>query len=373
MEDLKYRVAFIRIPSIGTVRMRTLEGGFETLRDAWEAPSASLKAAGIDGRALQQITGRRPLIDPDAEMERLEVAGVRAITWHDSEYPPVLKEIYDPPPVLFLKGGFVESDAYGVAVVGTRRATAYGREACAAIVKDLASAGITIISGLARGIDGIAHTTTLEAGGRTIAVMGSGMDVVYPADHRKLAQRISETGILLSEYPLGTKPDARNFPRRNRLLSGLALGVLVVEAPLDSGVMHTVRSALEQGRDVFAIPGSIFSPASLGANRLVQDGAKLVTDAADVLEELNLSRLEQQPVLPGFSPVVEPEGEEAGLLEHIGVEPIHIDELRRQAGMPVANVSSTLSLLEIKGLVKQVGTMHYVRVRETAASYQPAH
>ena len=274
--------------------------------------------------------------------------------------------------MIYLKGAFTERDAHGVAVIGTRRATAYGREACAALVKDLAIAGITIIRGLAKDIDGIAHRTTIEAVGRTIAVLGSGLDVVYPAGHRALAQKISETGVLMSEFPLGTKPDARNFPRRNRILSGLSLGVLVVEAPLDSGVMHTVRFALEQGRDVFTIPGSIFSTSSLGSNRLIQDGAKLVTDAADVLEELNISRLEQQPWLPGFSPVEEVEGEEAGLLEHIGVEPIHIDELRRKAGIPVANVSSTLSLLGIKGLMKQVGAMHYVRVRETAASYQPA-
>ena len=372
MDDLKYWVAFSRIPSIGTVRMRLLENGFSSLQAAWEASGSDLQAMGIEGSALRQITERRPLIDPDSEMERMDKAGIRAFNWNHPEYPPALKEIYDPPPVLYLKGAFAERDAHGVAVIGTRRATAYGREACAALVKDLAAAGITIISGLAKGIDGIAHRTTLEGGGRTIAVMGSGLDVVYPADHRALAQKISETGVLLSEYPLGTKPDARNFPRRNRILSGLSLGVLVVEAPLDSGVMHTVRFALDQGRDVFCIPGSIFSPSSLGSNRLIQDGAKLITDAADVLEELNIARLEQQPSFPGFDPIEEIETEEAGFLQHIGIEPIHIDELRRQAGMPVANVSSTLSLLEIKGLVKQVGAMHYVRVRETAASYQPA-
>jgi len=352
--------------------MRLLENGFESLQTAWDASASDLRAVGIEGSALRQITERRPLIDPDSEMERMDKAGVRAFNWNHPEYPPALKEIYDPPPVLYLKGAFAERDAHGVAVIGTRRATAYGREACAALVKDLVAAGITIISGLAKGIDGIAHRTTLDAGGRTIAVMGSGIDVVYPADHRALAQKISETGVLMSEFPLGTKPDARNFPRRNRILSGLSLGVLIIKAPLDSGVMHTVRFALDQGRDVFCIPGSIFSPSSLGSNRLIQDGAKLITDAADVLEELNIARLEQQPSFPGFGQIEDIEAEEAGLLQHIGVEPIHIDELRRQAGMPVANVSSTLSLLEIKGLVKQVGAMHYVRVRETAASYQPA-
>ena len=372
MEDRKYWVAFSRIPSIGTVRMRLLEAAFPSLREAWEAPESALKSAGLPPNVLKQVTSRRPDIDPDREMDLLQRAEVNAVTWHDAGYPAALKEIYDPPPVLFHKGGFTPEDVCGVAVVGTRRASAYGREACAHLVKDLAAAGVTVISGLARGIDAIAHTTALEAGGRTIAVMGSGVDVIYPADHKRLAQRVAETGALVSEYPLGTRPDSRNFPRRNRLLSGLSLGVLVVEAPMDSGVMHTVRFALDQGRDVFAVPGSVFSPTSLGANRLVQDGAKLVTDAADVLEELNVTRLAQQPVLPGIAPLPAPEGIEAEVLQHLGAEPMHIDEVRRQSALPVANVSSTLSLLEIKGLVKQVGGMRYIRVMEPAARYGAA-
>lgn len=372
MDDLKYRVAFSRIPSVGTVRTRLIEAAFPSMREAWEAPTAALKAAGLTANVLQQVTSRRNDIDPDREMELLERAGVQAVSWQDETYPAALKEIYDPPPVLYFKGGFAPEDACGVAVVGTRRASAYGREACTMLVRDLASAGVTIISGLARGIDAAAHSTALEAGGRTIAVMGTGVDVIYPSDHKQLAVRVAESGALVSEYPLGVRPDPRNFPRRNRLLSGLSLGVLVVEAPMDSGVMHTVRFALDQGRDVFAVPGSIFSPTSLGTNRLVQDGAKLVTDAADVLEELNVMRLDQQPSLPGFMPLPTPEGIEAEVLQHIGAEPVHIDEVRRQSALPVANVSSTLSLLEIKGLVKQVGGMRYIRVMEPAARYGAA-
>ena len=372
MDNIKYWVAFSRIPSVGAVRMRLIEAAFPSLRDAWEAPASDLKAAGLTASVLQQVSARRGSIDPDREMELLERAGVRAVSWHDDEYPAALKEIYDPPPVLYYKGAFAPEDACGVAVVGTRRASAYGREACASLVRDLAAAGVTIVSGLARGVDAIAHTTALESGGRTIAVMGTGVDVIYPADHKQLAARVAETGALVSEYPLGVRADSGHFPRRNRLLSGLSLGVLVVEAPMDSGVMHTVRFALEQGRDVFAVPGSIFSPTSLGANRLVQDGAKLVTDAEDILEELNVMRLEQQPALPGFMPLPSPEGVEAEVLQHIGAEPIHIDEVRRQSALPVADVSSTLSLLEIKGLVKQVGAMRYIRVMEPAARYGTA-
>ncbi len=212
MDDLKYWVAFSRIPSIGTVRMRLLEAAFPSIRDAWEAPASALKAAGLTASVLQQVTSRRSAIDPDAEMVQLERAGVRAV------------KIYDPPPVLFFKGGFTREDVSGVAVVGTRRASAYGREACASLVRDLAVAGVTIISGLARGIDAIAHTTALESGGRTIAVMGTGVDVIYPADHKQLAARVAEHGALVSEYPLGVRPDSRNFPRRNRLLSGPVAG-----------------------------------------------------------------------------------------------------------------------------------------------------
>ena len=275
--------------------------------------SVGVQSQGSGHRRKRATTNNgASLIDPDAEMERMGKAGVRAFTWNNAEYPSALKEIYDPPSVKYLKGAFTERDAHGVAVIGTRRATAYGREG-------LCSAG-----------EGPGHSRhhhhqragqrhrrdcpqDTDRGGRPY-YSGLGLWTrcgIYGWSQVTGAED-QRTGVLMSEFPLGTKPDARNFPRRNRILSGLSLGVLVVEAPLDSGVMHTVRFALEQGRDVFTIPGSIFSTSSLGSNRLIQDGAKLVTDAADVLEELNISRLEQPPSLPGFSPVEEVEGEEAG-------------------------------------------------------------
>ena len=373
--DTKYWVAFIRIPSIGTARVRLLERAFGTLEEAWQAPTEALRAAGMDRRALEQVVSRRPRIDPDMEMAQLDAQGIRAISWHHPEYPPLLKEIHDPPPVLFLKGGFIPEDRRAVAVVGTRRATAYGREACVALVQDLARNGVTIVSGLARGIDGFAHRAALEAGGRTIAVLASGLDVVYPPEHRDLAQEVAQAGALTSEHPLGTRPVAQNFPRRNRILSGMALGVLVVEAPDKSGAMWTVTWALEQGREVFAVPGSIFSPASQGVNRMVQDGAKLVLNYTDVLEDLNVSTMgypsEYQEELPGLAPAPSLEKPEAELLSLIGYEPVHIDDVRRRAGLPMAVVSSTLAMLEIHGMVNQVGAMHYTRTREAPASYQP--
>ena len=366
----KYWVAFSQIPGLGAVRFRLLEKALGNMEEAWRASEAALAAAGLDRRTVSQIIQRRPQLDPDTAMAQMNDHGVRAVTWHDPEYPSPLKETYDPPPVLFLKGRLLPQDQRAVAVVGTRRATAYGREACATLVGDLARSGVTIVSGLALGIDGVSHRVAIEAGGRTIAVLGSGLDVIYPAEHRPLAQQVAQAGALVSEHPLGTRPMAQNFPRRNRILSGMTRGVLVVEAPEASGAMWTVHWALEESREVFAVPGSIFSPASQGVNRLLQQGAKLVLSYTDVLEELNLLGLgppqAHQEELPGLMPA-SPQGDEAALLALIGHEPIHIDEVGRGVGLPMAAVSSSLAVMEIKGLVKQVGTMHYVRTQAAPA------
>ncbi|MBI2935994.1 MAG: DNA-protecting protein DprA [Chloroflexi bacterium] len=374
MDDTKYWVAFARLSAIGTVRTRLLERAFGTLEQAWRAPSSALQAAGLDQRSVRQLVATRDRIDPDEEMQRLGRLGFRVITWHGSEYPASLKEIHDPPPLLFVWGSLLAQDQRAVAVVGTRRATAYGREACETLVRGLAAAGVTIVSGLARGIDGVAHQATLGVGGRTIAVLGSGLDVIYPHEHRALAEAVAQTGAVVSELPLGSRPDARNFPRRNRLLSGMTMGVLVVEAPEDSGAMWTVHWALEQGREVFVVPGSIFSPASRGANRLIQEGANPVLQVEDILEELNLSTLTVRGLEAAPSPTMEGAAlgeDEARILQHIGHEPVHIDELSRRLRLPIPTVSSTLAVMEIEGLVKQVGGMHYQRARELPVAYTP--
>jgi DNA processing protein len=321
----------------------------------------------MDDRASRSIVSQRPNIDPDAEMERLEQEGTLAINWHDPSYPPRLKEIHDPPPVLYLKGQLLPEDERAVAVVGTRKATAYGREAAHSLAYDLARNGVTVVSGLARGIDAIAHRAALEAGGRTIAVFGSGPDVIYPPEHTRLAQEIQETGALATEHALGARPDARNFPRRNRLLSGMTLGTLVVEAGEKSGALLTVRHALEQDREVFCIPGSIFSPSSQGTNALIQEGAKLVLDYKDVLEELNLTVVSHQIEM---REILQPQDDtEALLLGHVTHQPVHIDELRRSAQLPISAVSSALAVMDLKGLIKRVGVMHYIRVREAVVPY----
>ena len=367
--ERKYWVAFSRIPAVGHVRLSLLEQAFDTLERAWAASWGELAQAGLDRRTVEAIVSRRPHIDPEAELQRLEELHIRALTWHDDDYPTLLKEIYDFPPVLYATGTLLQEDQRSVAVVGTRKATAYGREAASVLAGDLARHGVTVISGLARGIDGLAHRATLEQEWRTIAVLGCGLDIIYPPEHASLADQIRQHGALVSEYPLGTRPAAKNFPRRNRIMSGMALGTLVIEAGEHSGVRWTVHHALEQNREVFAVPGGMFSPASRGTNRLIQEGAKLVLNVMDILEELNLSALGQQLPLDLPSRPAE-DSIEAQVLQHLTREPQHIDEVGRRSGLPVSAVSSTLAVMELKGLVKEVGAMHFIRTREAAPEYE---
>jgi len=366
--DIKYWVGFNSIPGIGRVRIGQLESYFHGLEGAWKAPIGEIKRAGLDSPALRSIGQWRDKIDPDAEMEKLERYKIKVLTCNDKEYPKRLKEIYDYPPVIYIKGSLLPEDEWCLAVVGTRRATVYGKQVTEEITADLARSKITIVSGLAKGIDTIAHRSALEAGGRSLAVFASGLDIIYPAENERLARDIMEHGAIISEYPLGMKPRAENFPRRNRILSGLSMGVLVTEADEDSGAMITARDALEQNREVFAIPGSILSPASRGTNRLIQMGeAKLVRTHTDILEELNLTTVARQIEMREILPETETE---SLLISQLSAEPAHIDEVCRKSGLPAATVSSTLAMMELKGLVKQVGTMNYVLSREMRQEYK---
>jgi len=366
-KDAKYWVGFSIIPGIGRVRLTQLENYFGNLEDAWQATPTELKNAGLDKSSIRSVTSWRPKISLDAELEKLECYGVKLFTCHDQAYPSRLKEIYDYPPVLYVRGTLLPEDEWCLAVVGTRRATVYGRQVTEEIVTDLAQNKITIVSGLARGIDSVAHNAALEAGGRSIAVFACGLDTVYPKENANLARRIIQQGALISEYPLGTKPRTDYFPRRNRIMSGLSLGVLVTEAGDSSGALITANLALEQNREVFAIPGSILSPASKGTNHLIQEGAKLVRDFTDILEELNLTAVARQIEMKEVLPTSDTE---ALLLKQLSAEPIHIDELSRSSSLPVSTVSSTLAMMELKGMVKQMGTMNYVLARETREQYR---
>lgn len=366
-KDIKYWVGFSLIPSIGRVKITQMESYFGSLADAWQATPGELRHAGLDSGSIKAITSWQPRISLEAELEKLDRYGVKVFTCHDAGYPSRLKEIYDYPPILYVRGSLLPEDEWCLAVVGTRRATVYGRQVTEEIVADLTRSKITIVSGLAKGIDSVAHRSALEAGGRSIAVFASGLDIVYPAENASLARSIMQRGALISEYPLGTRPRPDNFPRRNRIMSGLSLGVLIVEAGETSGAMITAHMALEQNREVFAVPGSILSPTSRGTNHLIQEGAKLVRDYTDILEELNLMAVAHQIEMKEIIP---PSETESILLGKLSTEPTHIDEVCRISGLPISTVSSTLAMMELKGLVKQVGTMNYVLSREAREEYR---
>lgn len=365
--DLPYWLALHRVHRLGSVRFALLERAFPTLEDAWRASRAELTAAGLDARSATAVERARGEIDPLAEVERLAQAGVRAIPRFHVAYPERLREIDDAPPVIYLRGEWLPEDGWSVAVVGTRRATAYGRQAAGELARGLAANRITVVSGLARGIDAIAHRAALEAGGRTVAVLANGLDSVYPPEHAALAAEIAERGALITDYPLGTKPRAEFFPRRNRIMSGLALGTLVVEGDYTSGAMITARFAQEQNREVFVVPGSIFSPQSRGPLALLRDGATPVTRVEDVLEALNLTMIGAQMDFGHAAPPQQPE--ERALMAVLSRDPRHVDEVVRVSGLAAGTVSATLALLELKGLVRDLGGMQYVRLREDAASY----
>jgi DNA processing protein len=366
--DLKYWLGFNLVKGMGPAKIQALLDFFGNIKAAWQANDRQLEQIGIDRRAIRTFLEAREKIDLDAEFARLEENGIWLLVWDSPNYPRYLREVPNPPPVLFGQGELIEADQWAVAVVGTRRLTAYGKQVTHELVSGLVRSNVTIVSGLAKGIDSIAHQVAVEMGGRTIAVLGSGLDHIYPAQNRALAGRILEGhGAVISEYMLGVKPDAKNFPPRNRIISGLSLGVVVVEAGGRSGALITANFALEQNREVFAVPGNINSPASMGTNRLIQQGAKPVLDVEDILEELNLTMVLERVAVQRAVP---DSAEEALLLNYLSHQPVHIDALSRDCGLPSAMVSSTLTLMELKGMVQQVGGMNYVLLREADPVYK---
>ena len=365
-QNARYWVGFNIVRGIGPTRLRALLDYFGDVERAWHASAEELRSAGLDRRSLNNLLAIRPTLDLDQALERVADAGAHVLTWDDPGYPRLLHEIAAPPPVLYVKGEITDEDAWAVAVVGTRRASDYGREVARRLVTALARSGVTIVSGLARGIDGEAHRAALKAGGRTIAVLGCGIDRVYPPEYRRLAADIVAQGALVSDYAVGTRPEGRNFPPRNRIISGLSLGVLVVEAGVRSGALITADYAAEQGRDVFAVPGSIFARDNVGTNTLIQDGAKVVLRPEDILEELNLTMVTEQVEARQVLPADETE---AALLTRLSAEPTHVDELSQQMELPIAQVTSTLALMELKGMVRQTGGMKYVVAREPGVRY----
>ncbi len=366
MDDLRFWLGFNVVRGIGPVRLRALLDMFGDVATAWQASEADLRSVGLDQRSLHNLLQARRQIDLEQLQRKIEAAGVQALTWDDPAYPGLLRQIADAPPVLFFKGTLLSTDEWAVALVGTRKPTPYGREVARSLAMELARNGVTVVSGLARGVDGIAHQAALEAGGRTLAVLGSGLDEIYPHDHRALADRIVANGALLSDYPLGTRPEAMNFPPRNRIISGLSLGVVVVEAALTSGALITADFAADQGREVFAVPGSILGSSSAGCNRLLRDGAHVVTEVGDILETL---RLDQLAAKQAAREVLPSNPTEAKVLEQLSAEPCYVDDVARTIGLPVETVTSTLVMMELKGMVRQVGMLQYVVAREPDEPY----
>lgn len=354
-------IALLRVSGLGPVKFGRLLEAFGSATAVWQAASGELRAAGLDARTTEALVTFRAGHGPLPALARLGQQGIEAVTLLDAQYPPLLKEIYAPPPVIFLRGTVLPDDQLALAVVGTRGATAYGRLVTERFVAALVEHGVTIVSGLALGIDAVAHRAAVQYGGRTIAVLGSGVDTIYPGTHRGLAESILRNGALLSEYAPGTKPERDNFPARNRLIAGMTRGTLVVEAGDVSGALITARMALEQNREVFAVPGNVTSAASAGTNALIRAGeAKLVARVEDILEELNPGHVAEQLRLVDLLPDNEME---AVLLRALSAEPLHVDDLSRATALPVATVSSTLTMLEMKGSVTHAGGMVYARAR----------
>jgi len=357
---MKYLNALNIIPGVGTQKMKMMLGYFSDPEAVWKADFSELLFAKIGEKLAKRIVFERNNINPDEEWEKMEKEKISMITFDFPEYPSLLKEISNPPYLLYIKG---KTDAINsaplISVVGSRKYTSYGSQIAKSFSRELANSGFTVVSGMAIGIDTFAHRGALEAGGKTIAVLGNGLDdlSLYPRNNFNLSREIIENGLLLSEYPVGIKAGPLTFPARNRIVAGLSRGTLVVEAGETSGALITAQMALDSNREVFSVPGPIFSPQSIGTNNLIKRGAKLVLGIKDVLEEFDLSLCEK----PKKNIQKNPDSEnEKILLDILSSDPIHIDNISKLSRLGTADVSSTLSIMEIKGWVKNIGGQNYI-------------
>lgn len=353
MDERAFALGFLAIEGVGSTRLRRLQHHFASLECAWHANPQELSLAGMGPDIAQAIAAQRPAIDLKAELERLESSGTQLIACWEPDYPPLLKEIHDPPAMLFWRGRWPNMER-AVAIVGTRGCSGYGGRMARTLARDLARQGILIVSGLAAGIDAAAHQGALETG-ETLAVMATGLDRIYPASNTPLARQILPRGALVSEYPLGTEPTPGQFPARNRIISGLAQATIVVEAQEKSGSLITADQALEQNREVMAVPGPMDSPNSRGPHRLIQQGAKLITCAQDVLEELGWEADHPPSAPPDLTP------DEARVLAAIEPQPTPLDRIAQKSGLAPQVVNSVLLTLELKALINQLPGRRYAR------------
>lgn len=359
-EQLTDLFLLLSIDGIGPGKFRNLLAKFRSTKNILLADSQSLmNVEGIStnlAKRIRKASHERAETEKftDKELKKLEKLGGKLITIWDKEYPAILKKIYDPPILFYMLGEMTDSDQYSIAIVGTRQPTNYGKVHAEKISMDLAKQGITIVSGMARGIDSVAHNAAIKSAGRTIAVIGSGLDVVYPAENKKLFEKITECGAVISEFSLGTQPDAQNFPRRNRIISGLSLGVIVIETGLQGGAMQTAAFALDQDREVFALPGNVGVKQSEGSNLLIQKSeAELITSAEDVITELELKL---KPVLGKNIPKQQVDLSlfEEKIINVMNSEPLHIDKIATLANLSTSDCLVNLLSLEFKGLIKQL-------------------
>lgn len=371
MDSLFYWLALHLAPGIGGVTFRYLVKRFGTPAAVFQAKETELAAIkGIRPATITAICNFTVEERARQELELIQKHGVKIVTFQDHSYPKNLNDIYDAPALLYVKGHLTDDDDFSVAVVGSRHPTHYGQKAAEALCRSLVGYGLTVVSGMARGIDTAAHVGAIAGQGRTIAVLGSGLDVIYPEENKELYRHIAEKGAVISEYPFGTPPEPKNFPIRNRIISGLALGTVIVEAAQKSGSLITAHLALDQGREVFAVPGSINSLRSTGTHKLIKQGAKLVERAEDIVEELlplkkapSALSTEQEKGAESVSTGVPQDlpPEENDLLALVEDYPQHIDEIVRRGGFAVQKVSSILLNLELKGLVQQLPGKLFIR------------
>ena len=362
MDSREALVALNLLPDIGPVRVRNLLSRFGSAQAVLAATQANLSQVDKVGfKAANNIIRWRELIDLDGELRRIDQFGANIVTTDDSEYPALLRQIYDPPLVLYVRGTLRPEDAYAIAMVGTRQSTLYGRQTAERLARQLAASGVTVVSGGARGIDSAAHEGALQSGGRTIAVLGTGLDIVYPAENVKLYQRIAEQGAVITQFPFGRKGDKQSFPIRNRIVAGMTQGTAVVEANRASGALITANFAAEYGRTVYAVPGRVDSPRSAGCHDLIKDGAQLCESAEDVLAEFaHLQAIDPVQAKLPMPTLSHPEQQIFNVLTH---EEMQQDEIIRRSELPAAQVSVALLQLEIKKMIQQHPGRLFTRAR----------
>jgi DNA processing protein len=362
-EKVKHLNALNKIEGVGSQKLRRLLDWFGSAEKAWSAGIKELEASGLSAKLSAKIVSQRSSIDPEREWAEMEKQDIRMITASDETYPRLLREIPNPPQILYVRGHLEALNSQPmISIVGSRKFTQYGAQVAGVFAKDLAHAGITVVSGLALGIDAIAHRATLDAGGTAVAVIGSSLEDknIGPRTNFDLAQNILLSGgAIVSEYPLGVTALPANFPARNRIMAGMTLGTLVVEAALESGTLITAGLALEFNREVFAVPGPIFSPSSEGTHQLIKNGAKMACGVQDILEEL---RLEQKNEIEKAKKILPASPEEEKILKILTHEPTHIDNIIKMAKLEASASSSTLVILEMKGLVKDIGGQNYIAI-----------